>query len=156
AAQNDPALQAFIDECKRGGVAEADIATQEKKGVATALRVQHPLTGELLPVWVANYVLMGYGEGAVMAVPAHDERDFEFASKYGLPLKPVVAPKEWHGKNIANFTHSTSDRQSPFPAIAVENDNNEQLNWFAWDDRFGEHGVLINSGEFDGLDFQGA
>ncbi|AKN28786.1 leucyl-tRNA synthetase [Stutzerimonas stutzeri] len=90
AAQHNPELQAFIDECKRGGVAEADIATQEKKGLATSLRVQHPLTGELLPVWVANYVLMNYGEGAVMAVPAHDERDFEFASKYGLPIKPVV------------------------------------------------------------------
>ena len=83
-------LQAFIDECKRGGVAEADIATQEKKGLPTPLFVEHPLTGEKLPVWVANYVLMNYGEGAVMAVPAHDERDFEFAAKYGLPVKPVV------------------------------------------------------------------
>ena len=81
AAQNNPELQAFIDECKRGGVAEADIATQEKKGLPTPLYVLHPLTGEKLPVWVANYVLMGYGEGAVMAVPAHDERDFAFASK---------------------------------------------------------------------------
>lgn len=83
-------LQAFIDECKRGGVAEADIATQEKKGLATPLFVEHPLTGEKLPVWVANYVLMNYGEGAVMAVPAHDERDFAFAAKYNLPVKPVV------------------------------------------------------------------
>ena len=74
---------------KRGGVAEADIATQEKKGLATSLRVTHPLTGELLPVWVANYVLMNYGEGAVMAVPAHDERDFAFAGKYGLPIQPA-------------------------------------------------------------------
>ena len=126
AAQNNPELQAFIDECKRGGVAEADIATQEKKGLATSLRVQHPLTGELLPVWVANYVLMNYGEGAVMAVPAHDERDFEFASKYGLPIKPVVRT-------------STGD-QTPAP----------------WQDAYGEHGELINSGIFDGLDFDGA
>lgn len=126
AAQNDPELQAFIDECKRGGVAEADIATQEKKGLATSLRVQHPLTGELLPVWVANYVLMGYGEGAVMAVPAHDERDFEFASKYGLPIKPVV--------------RTSAGDQTPAP----------------WNDAYGEHGELINSGAFDGLDFDGA
>ncbi|WP_313026272.1 leucine--tRNA ligase [Pseudomonas lopnurensis] len=126
AAQNDPELQAFIDECKRGGVAEADIATQEKKGLATSLRVQHPLTGELLPVWVANYVLMNYGEGAVMAVPAHDERDFEFAGKYGLPIKPVVRTR--------------FGDQTPAP----------------WQDAYGEHGELINSGIFDGLDFEGA
>ncbi|EWC39862.1 leucine--tRNA ligase [Stutzerimonas stutzeri] len=126
AAQNDPELQAFIDECKRGGVAEADIATQEKKGLATSLRVQHPLSGELLPVWVANYVLMNYGEGAVMAVPAHDERDFEFASKYGLPIKPVV--------------RTSAGDETPAP----------------WQDAYGEHGQLINSGIYDGLDFEGA
>ncbi|MDL0439050.1 leucine--tRNA ligase [Stutzerimonas frequens] len=126
AAQNNPELQAFIDECKRGGVAEADIATQEKKGLATSLRVQHPLTGDLLPVWVANYVLMNYGEGAVMAVPAHDERDFEFASKYGLPIKPVV--------------RTSAGDETPAP----------------WQDAYGEHGQLINSGIYDGLDFEGA
>ncbi len=126
AAQNNPELQVFIDECKRGGVAEADIATQEKRGLATSLRVQHPLTGELLPVWVANYVLMNYGEGAVMAVPAHDERDFEFASKYDLPIKPVV--------------RTSAGNQTPAP----------------WQDAYGEHGELINSGIFDGLDFDGA
>jgi len=126
AAQKDPELQAFIDECKRGGVAEADIATQEKKGLATSLHVQHPLTGELLPVWVANYVLMNYGEGAVMAVPAHDERDFAFATKYDLPIKPVV--------------RTSAGDETPTP----------------WNDAYGEHGELINSGEFDGLDFDGA
>ncbi len=126
AAQNNPELQAFIDECKRGGVAEADIATQEKKGLATSLRVEHPLTGELLPVWVANYVLMNYGEGAVMAVPAHDERDFAFATKYDLPIKPVV--------------RTSAGDETPAP----------------WQDAYGEHGELINSGEFDGLDFDGA
>ena len=71
-------------------MAEADMATQEKMGLPTSLFVEHPLTGEKLPVWVANYVLMHYGDGAVMAVPAHDERDFEFATKYNLPIKPVV------------------------------------------------------------------
>ena len=92
AAQSNPVLQSFIQECRHGGVAEADLATQEKRGVDTGLEVVHPLTDKRLPVWVANYVLMGYGEGAVMAVPAHDERDFEFATRYGLPIKPVIRP----------------------------------------------------------------
>ncbi|AXO90032.1 leucine--tRNA ligase [Pseudomonas parafulva] len=126
AAQGNPALQAFIDECKSGSVAEADMATQEKKGMATSLRVEHPLTGEKLPVWVANYVLMHYGDGAVMAVPAHDERDFEFARKYQLPVKAVV-------------------RTSAGDDVGAE-----------WNAAYGQHGVLINSGEFDGLDFAGA
>ncbi len=90
AAETNPELATFIDECKQGAVMEADLATQEKKGMDTGLHVLHPITGEELPVWVANYVLMGYGEGAVMAVPAHDERDFEFALKYKLPIKQVI------------------------------------------------------------------
>jgi leucyl-tRNA synthetase len=126
AAQGNAELQAFIDECKSGSVAEADIATQEKKGLPTGLFVEHPLTGEKLPVWVANYVLMHYGDGAVMAVPAHDERDFEFAHKYGLPLKAVV--------------RTAAGDETPAP----------------WQDAYGEHGQLINSGKFDGLDFEGA
>ncbi len=126
AAASDPALAAFIEECKRGGVSEADMATMEKKGMATPLRVRHPLTNELLPVWVANYVLMGYGEGAVMAVPAHDERDFAFAHKYALPIKMVVG----------------SDRYSDVAA--------------PWQDTYAEHGTLVHSGKYDGLDFQGA
>ncbi|HEX5277357.1 MAG TPA: leucine--tRNA ligase [Fluviicoccus sp.] len=89
AAANNPALQDFIHECKGGSVAEADMATMEKKGMATGQFVIHPLTGDKLPVFVANYVLWGYGEGAVMAVPAHDERDFEFAHKYKLPITQV-------------------------------------------------------------------
>ncbi|MET3716647.1 leucine--tRNA ligase [Pseudomonas sp. PvP001] len=126
AARSDAALQAFIEECKSGSVAEADVATQEKRGMPTALFVEHPLTGEKLPVWVANYVLMHYGDGAVMAVPAHDERDFEFALKYDLPIKPVV--------------RTSAGDLTPAPWVAAYN----------------EHGPLINSGEFDGLDFEGA
>ncbi|MFJ4145036.1 leucine--tRNA ligase [Pseudomonas sp. NPDC089734] len=126
AAQGNPELQAFIDECKSGSVAEADVATQEKKGLPTSLFVEHPLTGEKLPVWVANYVLMHYGDGAVMAVPAHDERDFEFATKYSLPIKAVV--------------RTSAGDETPAP----------------WQEAYGEHGELINSGEFNGLDFQGA
>lgn len=126
AAEGNPELQAFIDACKSGSVAEADIATQEKKGMPTSLFVEHPLTGEKLPVWVANYVLMHYGDGAVMAVPAHDERDFEFARKYQLPIKAVV-------------------RTSAGDTVGDE-----------WQPAYGEHGQLINSAEFDGLDFEGA
>ncbi|MFO1317397.1 MAG: leucine--tRNA ligase [Burkholderiales bacterium] len=91
AAQSNPALAAFVDECRRGSVMEADLATMEKKGMPTGLTVVHPLTGAPVPVWVGNYVLMAYGDGAVMGVPAHDERDFEFAKKYGLPIKQVIA-----------------------------------------------------------------
>jgi len=120
AAQNNPVLADFIAECKRGSVAEADVATAEKKGMATGLFVTHPLNGEQLPVWVANYVLASYGEGAVMAVPAHDERDFEFAGKYNLPVKAVIK-------------HSDIDT---LPMT--------------------EHGILFDSKEFDGLDFDGA
>ncbi len=120
AAQNNPVLADFIAECKRGSVAEADVATAEKKGMATGLFVTHPLNGEQLPVWVANYVLASYGEGAVMAVPAHDERDFEFAGKYNLPVKAVIK-------------HSDIDT---LPMT--------------------EHGILFDSKEFNGLDFDGA
>jgi len=120
AARNNPALTDFIAECKRGSVAEADVATAEKKGMPTGLFVTHPLNGEQLPVWVANYVLASYGEGAVMAVPAHDERDFEFAGKYSLPIKAVIK-------------HADIDT---LPMT--------------------EHGVLFDSGEFNGLDFDAA
>ena len=120
AALTNPDLAAFIAECKRGSVAEADLATAEKKGMATGLFVSHPLNGERLPVWVANYVLASYGEGAVMAVPAHDERDFEFASKYQLPIKAVI-------------------KQSDADSLPMT-----------------EHGLLFNSGEFDGLNFSQA
>ena len=125
AAATDAKVAAFIEECKQGGVTEAEIATQEKRGVATGLFVKHPFSGEQVPVWVANYVLMGYGEGAVMAVPAHDERDFEFAQRYTLPVRAVVKPRE-------------GELEFPFKGA------------------FTDHGVLFNSGEFDGLDFDGA
>ncbi|MGJ8619213.1 MAG: leucine--tRNA ligase [Methylophilaceae bacterium] len=107
AAQNNPELSAFIEKCKTGSVSEADMATMEKEGVDTGLTVTHPLTGEKIPVWIGNYVLMTYGEGAVMAVPAHDERDFGFAKKYNLPIKQVISAsdavfstmewQEWYG-----------------------------------------------------------
>ena len=128
AAEKQPALQAFIAECKAGSVAEADMATMEKKGMPTGRFVINPLNGERLEVWVANYVLWGYGDGAVMAVPAHDERDFAFAKQYHLPIKQVISV----------------DGQ-PFDA------GNWQ-DWYA--DK--ENGVLVNSNEFNGLNFQAA
>src|SRR5690606_6701447 len=91
-AQDDPELAAFVDKCRRGAVAEADVATREKEGMFSGRYAIHPLSGERLPIWVANYVLWGYGEGAIMVVPAHDQRDFEFATRYGLPIKPVIKP----------------------------------------------------------------
>ncbi len=91
AARGHPELAAFIERCKLGGTTEAELALKEKEGMPTGLTLTHPLTGEAVPVWVGNYVLMGYGDGAVMGVPAHDERDFAFAKKYGLPIKPVIA-----------------------------------------------------------------
>jgi len=125
AAENNPELAEFIREAKNAKVAEADLATMEKKGMATGLFAIHPLTGEKLPIWVANFVLMHYGTGAVMAVPAHDQRDFEFAQKYSLPIKQVIAP--------------LADEEIDLTKQA-----------------FVEHGELVNSAEFDGLDFYGA
>ena len=126
AARTNPELAAFIDECRHGGVTEAELAIQEKRGMPTGLTVTHPLTGEPLPLWVANYVLMGYGEGAVMAVPAHDERDFEFAHKYRLPVEPVIRTR--------------AGDATPAP----------------WREAYADYGVCINSGKYDGLDFQQA
>ncbi|QYK04243.1 leucine--tRNA ligase [Shewanella zhangzhouensis] len=94
AALNNPELAAFVEECKQSGTSEAELATMEKKGVATGLYAIHPLTGEEVPVWAANFVLMNYGTGAVMSVPAHDQRDYEFAKKYGLALKAVIKPAD--------------------------------------------------------------
>ncbi|WP_192036711.1 leucine--tRNA ligase [Halomonas sp. YLGW01] len=125
AAEHNPALAAFNEECAHGGTSEAEMATMEKKGMDTGYQAVHPLTGRQVPVYVANFVLMEYGTGAVMAVPAHDQRDWEFATKYGLPIEPVIA---------------TEDGQAPDVSTAAHD----------------EHGVLINSGEFDGLDFQAA
>ncbi|GAB5099110.1 leucine--tRNA ligase [Caballeronia sp. HLA56] len=122
-ARDNADLQAFIEECKRGGVAEADVATMEKKGMPTGFFVTHPLTGEQVEVWIGNYVLMSYGEGAVMGVPSHDERDFAFAKKYGLPIKQVIA--------VEGKTYSTD----------------------AWQEWYGDKtaGRLVDSGKYDGM-----
>ena len=126
AATSNPALAAFIQDCAHGGTTEAELATQEKKGMATGLFVTHPLTGDQVEVWVGNYVLMSYGDGAVMGVPAHDERDFAFALKYALPIKPVVAV------------------------------NSEVFDTAVWYDWYAEKGkgIAIHSGKYDGLKFR--
>ena len=126
AAQGNAKLAAFIEECKRGPAIESELATQEKKGMPTGLHVRHPISGEAVPVWVGNYVLMSYGDGAVMGVPAHDERDFEFAKKYHLPIKPVI--------DVGGREYSTH----------------------AWAPWYSEHGRCVNSGPYDGLEFQEA
>ncbi|MFY7917220.1 MAG: class I tRNA ligase family protein, partial [Rubrivivax sp.] len=114
AAHTNAEVAAFIEECKAGGTTEAELATQEKKGVRTGLTVTHPLTGAAVDVWVGNYVLMSYGDGAVMGVPAHDERDFAFAKKYGIPMLQVVAIdgetfsyeqwQDWYGDKTRGYT----------------------------------------------------
>ncbi len=126
AAQQDPKLARFVDECKRGAVMEADLAQLEKKGMPTGLYCTHPVSGEKLPVWVGNYVLMGYGEGAVMGVPAHDERDYAFALNYALPIKCVIR-------------HPAGDAV-PQP----------------WRPAYAEYGRCTNSGKYDGLEYQAA
>ena len=124
AAQSSPQLAAFIEECKRGTAMEAELAVMEKKGVPTGLFVTHPLSGENIPVWVGNYVLMTYGDGAVMGVPAHDERDFGFAKKYALDIRFVIKP------TAASENLTAADE---------------------WREEFAEYGVCINSGKYDGL-----
>ncbi|WP_374639738.1 leucine--tRNA ligase [Hydrogenophaga sp.] len=128
AAATNAKLAAFIEECKKGGTTEAELATQEKLGMATGLFVTHPLTGAQVEVWVGNYVLMSYGDGAVMGVPAHDERDFAFALKYQLPIKQVVS--------VEGETFSTD----------------------AWADWYGDKlkCVCVNSGLLDGLPYKAA
>ena len=127
AARSNPELAAFIEKCKHGSVMEADMATMEKEGLPTGLFVTHPLTGKQVEVWVGNYVLMSYGDGAVMGVPAHDERDFAFAKKYALPIEQVVA--------LGDKPYSTD----------------------AWQEWYGsKDGVCINSGKYDGLGYEAA
>jgi leucyl-tRNA synthetase len=124
AAARNPALAAFVEECRRGSTMEADVATAEKRGQDTGLHVRHPLTGEPVQIWVANYVLMSYGEGAVMGVPAHDERDFEFARRHRIAMRLVVQP-------AGAGEMSLGDEWAPELAGA---------------------GLTVNSGEFSGLE----
>ncbi len=167
AAQHNPALQTFIQECKMGSVAEADMATAEKKGMNTGLFVVHPLTEELLPVWIANYVLISYGEGAVMAVPAHDERDFEFANKYQLPIKQVYQHKDVVvlEKALNQITIAYDPDDYTPPNMEEKNRLIEQLDSIrfdhhVWRDWYASKDLnlltTINSGRFNDLNYEQA
>jgi leucyl-tRNA synthetase len=134
AAKTNPELAEFLKECEQSGTAEADMATMEKKGMPTGIFVTHPLTGEQVPVWVGNYVLMSYGEGAVMAVPAHDERDFYFANKYGLPIIQVLARKN----------------------AQADDESFGTKNWQEWYASKDDAMVLVNSGKYNGLSHKAA
>jgi len=139
AAKTNPRLAAFLAELKQGGVSEAELETQEKRGMDTGLRAIHPLSGKQVPVWVANFVLMGYGTGAVMAVPGHDERDFEFAHKYRLPIEQVIAIRTPLPPHLA-------------PQLAWDPDT-----WKDWySDKANPAAMCINSGVIDGLGYQAA
>ncbi len=144
AAQGNKKLADFIEKCKHGSVMEADMATMEKEGMDTGLTVAHPLTGEQVPVWVANYVLMSYGDGAVMAVPAHDERDFQFAIQYGLPIKQVT-------QHVNLYTEEGKIR---FPISDYGHLYFDSKQWKEWYASKSEHEVLVfNSGKYNSLNY---
>jgi len=166
AAASNPALAAFIEECKTGGTTEAELATQEKKGMATGLFVTHPLTGAQVAVWVGNYVLMSYGDGAVMGVPAHDERDFAFALKYGIEIKQVVgvaasasvAPLAEPGA-AADGTGHTLTPSTAAPASANSPVGEKVFDATCWCDWYADKSgalVCVNSGALDGLSYKAA
>ena len=168
AAESNPELAAFLAELRQGGVSEAELETQDKRGMATGHWAIHPLTGEDVPIYVANFVLMGYGTGAVMAVPAHDQRDWEFAKAYGLPVKPVIVSPAVRdalaeiASHVANHddpmavalgAHAPVDVVEIDAAVAVVRDYFEGVEQRA---AYTERGLLINSGDYDGLDFDDA
>ena len=168
AAAVNPQLAAFIAELKQGGVSEAELETQAKRGMDTGLRALHPVTGEPLPIFVANFVLMGYGTGAVMAVPGHDQRDWEFAQQHSLPIKMVIVPADVRDA-IEEIDKHVVAHDDPMrsalggsgaidvydigAAVQVVEEFQRQL---AESGAYTERGWLVNSGEFDGLDYQGA
>ncbi len=151
AARNNPELAAFIEECKKGTAMEAELAVMEKKGMPTGLFVTHPITNEKIPVWVGNYVLMTYGEGAVMGVPAHDERDFAFANKYGLPIKQVI--DRVAGSWVSDPGKSKND--SGLASAPVPDSPFSSTQWQEW---YGSKTgvVCVNSGKYDGLSYSEA
>lgn len=163
AALNNPDLKAFIEKCKLGSVMEADMATMEKEGMNTGLQVQHPLTGEMVDVWVGNYVLMSYGDGAVMGVPAHDERDHAFAEKYNLEIKPVIHPAKYIAVEIFSQTDigdtlTSTGFSAPSYSFIKDSDRlmSDIFEFAQWREEFFEYGICFNSGAYDGLGFKDA
>ena len=168
AASTNPQIQKFIDDCRHGGIAEAELETQEKRGIETGFHAVHPITGEKLPVWIANFVLMGYGTGAVMGVPAHDERDWEFATKYDLLIKMVIISDAVRDA-IVELDRDAVDNTDPMTAAlaggraidvyepaAAESVIAEFERAIIEDGAYTDYGTLVNSGEYDGLDYRGA
>ncbi|MET3929451.1 leucyl-tRNA synthetase [Lysobacter sp. OAE881] len=168
AAEKDAELAAFLDDLKKGGVTEAELETQEKRGRYTGLSAIHPITGEKMPVYVANFVLMNYGTGAVMAVPGHDERDWEFARKYSLPVRMVIVPPEVRdavneiagdlakhedAMSSALGEGASADVYGTTAAVQVVKEFERRIQE---EGAYTERGWLVNSGEFDGMDFQQA
>ena len=172
AGERDHALAAKIEALKSGGTTEAELATKEKEGVATGLFVTHPLTGEQIEIWVGNYVLITYGDGAVMGVPAHDERDFEFAKKYGLAIRQVVgsAPSPLAGEGggegagAKQSTSGSSGNATPHPRaegdkrVAAPPQGERGFSLEAWQDWYGDKqlAVCVNSGKYNGLSHKAA
>ncbi|MGY1529685.1 leucine--tRNA ligase [Luteimonas sp. A649] len=167
AARDNLELAVFLDELRRGGVSEAELEAQEKRGMATGQWAIHPVTGEDVPIYVANFVLMGYGTGAVMAVPAHDQRDWEFAKAYGLPVRPVIVPAAVRDA-LDELVHDVGADTDPFQAalaggsvdaydasaaVAVVR---QYLDGVERQGAYVERGTLINSGEYNGMDFDAA
>ncbi|SEI42867.1 leucine--tRNA ligase [Frateuria terrea] len=166
AAQGDQRLATFLEELKHGGVSEAELETQEKRGMDTGLRAIHPVTGEPIPVWVANFVLMGYGTGAVMAVPGHDQRDWEFAQKYSLPIRMVIVDRGVVdalveiGHDLKTGVRADAMRNAlegaqtdPVATSAALGTVQEFERRIQQDAAFTERGTLVNSGDYDGMDF---
>ena len=168
AASANPQIQKFIEECRHGGTAEADLETQEKKGIETGFHAIHPVTGDRLPVWIANFVLMGYGTGAVMGVPGHDERDWEFATKYDLLIRMVIVSDAVR-EAIVELGREAEGNQDPMSAALGESKPLDVVEApgaltvlqdfersIIEDGAYTEYGWLVNSGEYDGLDYRGA
>jgi len=168
AAEGYDELREFIEECRKGGTAAADLETQDKRGVFTGRYAIHPITGARVPIWAANFVLMGYGTGAVMAVPAHDERDWEFAQKYDLPIRMVIL-SEAVAAAIAEIRHDLDRHDDPMESALGEAsaldvyEASEAVRVVEEFERriqeegaYTEHGILVNSGQYDGLDFEEA
>jgi leucyl-tRNA synthetase len=162
AAATNPKLAAFLEECKEGGTTEAELAVKDKVGMPTGLNVTHPLTGAQVAVWVGNYVLMSYGDGAVMGVPAHDERDFAFALKYQLPITQVVGlggvaadAGATPGSSVASS--DSSPGAAPTPAAVADVSAKRRFDQGQWQEWYAtKDGVCLNSGELDGLSFKAA
>ncbi len=172
AAKSDAKVAEFIKGAQAGGTTEVELATKQKEGVPTGLFVVHPLTQEQIPLWVGNYVLMTYGDGAVMGVPAHDERDFIFAKKYNITIKPVIVPIDWPVEEVSAGRPFSVDSGSglqtgptllapgvgyqQIPTLDAKQSNPRTIHWAEWRASHSDHGRCVNSGPMNGMTFDQA